>query len=201
MLRFFCTLPDRKWVKRKSPRIQFWEGTTLPLWDGLTLINCGGHFEGGTALHWPAGANSKGPCSRATSLPWCRIAFTSALCEAIRILFRLDPPQFTASLMQSNRSRSIKFMAAGGRRTFSQMRKEQLRDLPSVICTRSVRRNSAEFQSDARTLAHRRAGSAHSQSLRKTERSYPYNFARSAFGVRCVLASLSCFVLSYERMT
>ena len=39
---------------RESPRIQFWEGVTLPLWDGLTLINCGGHFEGGTVLHWPA---------------------------------------------------------------------------------------------------------------------------------------------------
>ena len=26
----------------------------MSLWDGLTLINCGGHFEGGTVLHWPA---------------------------------------------------------------------------------------------------------------------------------------------------
>jgi hypothetical protein len=45
---------------RKSPRIQFWKETMLPLWDGLMLINCGGHFEGGTVLHWPAGANGKG---------------------------------------------------------------------------------------------------------------------------------------------
>ena len=51
---------DREWVMRKSPRIQFWEGGTLPLWDDLTLINCGGHFEGGTVLHWPAGENGKG---------------------------------------------------------------------------------------------------------------------------------------------
>jgi len=36
------------------------EGTTLSLWDGLTLINCGGHFEGGAVLHWPAGENGKG---------------------------------------------------------------------------------------------------------------------------------------------
>jgi hypothetical protein len=44
-------------------RIQFWEGTTFSLWDDLTLINCGGHFEGGTVLHWPAasrGGGSKG---------------------------------------------------------------------------------------------------------------------------------------------
>jgi hypothetical protein len=45
---------------RKSPRIQFWEGTTLSLWDGLALINCGGHFEGGTVLHRRADANGKG---------------------------------------------------------------------------------------------------------------------------------------------
>jgi hypothetical protein len=51
---------DREWVVRKSPRIQFWEGTALPLWDDLTLINCGGHFEGGTVLHWPVGSNGKG---------------------------------------------------------------------------------------------------------------------------------------------
>jgi hypothetical protein len=51
---------DRQWVMRKSPRIEFWEGKTLSLWDGLTLIHCGGHFEGSTVLHWPAGGNGKG---------------------------------------------------------------------------------------------------------------------------------------------
>ena len=56
----FLHAADREWVVRKSPRIQFWDGTTLSLWDDLTLINCGGHFEGGTTLHWPAGADGKG---------------------------------------------------------------------------------------------------------------------------------------------
>ena len=56
----FLHTADRQWIMRESPRIQFWEGTTLPLWDGLTLINCGGHFEGGTVLHSPAGVNGKG---------------------------------------------------------------------------------------------------------------------------------------------
>jgi glyoxylase-like metal-dependent hydrolase (beta-lactamase superfamily II) len=58
--KIFLQVQDRQWVMRKSPRIEFWEGTTLSLWDGLTLISCGGHFEGGTVLHWPAGANGKG---------------------------------------------------------------------------------------------------------------------------------------------
>jgi glyoxylase-like metal-dependent hydrolase (beta-lactamase superfamily II) len=56
----FLHAADREWVMRKSSRIQFWEGTTLSLWDDLTLINCGGHFEGGTVLHWPAGGNGQG---------------------------------------------------------------------------------------------------------------------------------------------
>jgi glyoxylase-like metal-dependent hydrolase (beta-lactamase superfamily II) len=59
----FLHAKDRQWVMRPADagsRIQFWEGTTLPLWDGLTLINCGGHFEGGTVLHWPAASRSGG---------------------------------------------------------------------------------------------------------------------------------------------
>src|SRR5438128_11636442 len=56
----FLHAADREWVMRKSSRIHFWEGTTLSLWDALTLINCGGHFEGGTVLHWLAGADGNG---------------------------------------------------------------------------------------------------------------------------------------------
>src|SRR3954466_4496346 len=56
----FLHAADREWVMRKNWRIQFWEGTTLSLWNDLTLINCGGHFEGGTVLHCPAGANGRG---------------------------------------------------------------------------------------------------------------------------------------------
>jgi len=56
----FLHAGDREWVMRKNERMQFWEGTTLSLWDGLTLINLGGHFEGGTVLHWPAGADGHG---------------------------------------------------------------------------------------------------------------------------------------------
>ena len=59
----FLHSADREWVMRPAvagSRIQFWQGTTLSLWDGLTLINCGGHFEGGTILYWPTGAAGNG---------------------------------------------------------------------------------------------------------------------------------------------
>lgn len=51
---------DQQWVMRPDDAIQFWEGETKSLWNGLTLIRGGGHFAGGTVLHWPAGAEGKG---------------------------------------------------------------------------------------------------------------------------------------------
>jgi hypothetical protein len=51
---------DREWVMRDDPSLQFWEGTTRQLWDGMTLVNCGGHFDDGTVLHWPGGADGRG---------------------------------------------------------------------------------------------------------------------------------------------
>jgi len=51
---------DRPWVMRPDPHIQYWQGETLPLGDGLTLVHCGGHFKGSTVLHWAAGADGAG---------------------------------------------------------------------------------------------------------------------------------------------
>jgi glyoxylase-like metal-dependent hydrolase (beta-lactamase superfamily II) len=51
---------DREWVQRPTERIEFWRGDSLRLSDGVTLIRCGGHFEGSTALHWAGGAQGRG---------------------------------------------------------------------------------------------------------------------------------------------
>lgn len=51
---------DRAHVMRPDPAISFWEGETLPLFGGLTLIRCGGHFAGAQVAHWPAGAGGRG---------------------------------------------------------------------------------------------------------------------------------------------
>lgn len=51
---------DRQWVMRPDQAIHFWEGETKALGEGLTLIRCGGHFPGGTVLHWAAGAGGRG---------------------------------------------------------------------------------------------------------------------------------------------
>lgn len=50
----------REWVQRTSPRIRFWEGDTLELSDGVTLLRTGGHFPGSTALHWKDGPRAGG---------------------------------------------------------------------------------------------------------------------------------------------
>jgi hypothetical protein len=51
---------DREHVMHPDPVIVYWEGETLSLWEGLTLIRCGGHFEGGTVAYWPQGAEGRG---------------------------------------------------------------------------------------------------------------------------------------------
>jgi hypothetical protein len=51
---------DREWVMRPHPAIIHWTGETLALAPGLTLIHCGGHFAGGTVLHWAGGAEGRG---------------------------------------------------------------------------------------------------------------------------------------------
>ena len=42
---------ERKWVLRPDPAIRYWDGETHDLDGGLTLIRCGGHYEGGQVLH------------------------------------------------------------------------------------------------------------------------------------------------------
>ena len=46
---------DRDWVVRPDPAIRFWDGDALELLPGVTLLRLGGHFAGGTVLHWAEG--------------------------------------------------------------------------------------------------------------------------------------------------
>ena len=51
---------DQQWIQRPDAAIVAWQGETLSLGEGLTLIRCGGHFAGGTVLHWQAAAAGQG---------------------------------------------------------------------------------------------------------------------------------------------
>jgi glyoxylase-like metal-dependent hydrolase (beta-lactamase superfamily II) len=48
------------WIVRTDPAIAYWSGETLETLPGLTIVRCGGHFPGSSALHWAAGAGGRG---------------------------------------------------------------------------------------------------------------------------------------------
>lgn len=51
---------DQEWVMRPDDSIQFWADEEKELAPGVRLIRCGGHFPGGTILHWQGGAEGRG---------------------------------------------------------------------------------------------------------------------------------------------
>jgi len=62
--RFECPIhlhaDDAEWIMRPDPAVELWHGEYLDVGHGLTLVRCGGHFAGGTVLHWEGGANGRG---------------------------------------------------------------------------------------------------------------------------------------------
>ena len=51
---------NQRWVMRPDPVIEYWQGDSRCLAQGVSLLRCGGHFTGSTVLHWPAGADGRG---------------------------------------------------------------------------------------------------------------------------------------------
>jgi len=51
---------DEHWLVRRDGNVVLWSCETHELGRGLTLVRCGGHFEGGAVLHWAQGAKVRG---------------------------------------------------------------------------------------------------------------------------------------------
>jgi glyoxylase-like metal-dependent hydrolase (beta-lactamase superfamily II) len=51
---------DRAFVTRPHPAIVPWTGDSHRLSDDIVLVRTGGHFTGGTIMHWRAGAEGRG---------------------------------------------------------------------------------------------------------------------------------------------
>lgn len=51
---------DRQWAMRRDGNLVFWPGDTHEIMPGITLARLGGHFAGGTVLHWAQGAGGTG---------------------------------------------------------------------------------------------------------------------------------------------
>ncbi len=57
--RLYLPEADGAFVTDPDSRIEYWSGA-VELLPGVTLIQCGGHFEGSAALHWRDGADGRG---------------------------------------------------------------------------------------------------------------------------------------------
>lgn len=44
---------DEQWIMNKGSHISLWTGIEKGLWDGIRVINIGGHFPGSSILHVP----------------------------------------------------------------------------------------------------------------------------------------------------
>lgn len=62
----FLHADDKKWIANPVPSIRLWDGETLEIAPGANLIRCGGHFPGGTVLHWQAGGSTKNAGGKGT---------------------------------------------------------------------------------------------------------------------------------------
>jgi hypothetical protein len=51
---------DADWIMRPDPAIRHWHEEKLEIAQGVTLLRLGGHFPGGTVLHWADGAEGRG---------------------------------------------------------------------------------------------------------------------------------------------
>jgi hypothetical protein len=51
---------DQHWIMRPDRSIKLWQGETLAVLPDVTLIRGGGHFPGGSTLHWANGAEGRG---------------------------------------------------------------------------------------------------------------------------------------------
>jgi len=51
---------DAQWVTRPHRSIVAWRGESQRISDNILLLRAGGHFAGGTVLHWRSAADGKG---------------------------------------------------------------------------------------------------------------------------------------------
>lgn len=109
---------DREWVMRASPAIVYWEGDALEIVPSVTLLRLGGHFAGGTVLHWQEG---EGVLLAGDILQVTPGRMRCRLCGATRICFRCLPARLRRSPGAWWANLSPVFTARSKGRTFRRM--------------------------------------------------------------------------------
>lgn len=56
----YLNAADSAWIMRSDPCLELWQGDTKELFPGVTLIRSGGHYDGGTVMHWAKGCDGRG---------------------------------------------------------------------------------------------------------------------------------------------
>ena len=98
---------------RPDRAICFWEGEEKELAPGIKLIRAGGHFPGGTILHWRTGAGGRGALLTGDILqvtPDRMVSFMFSYPNLLPLLGRW----FNRSAKRSRRWSSIESMERGG---------------------------------------------------------------------------------------
>ena len=112
---------DREWVMRPDDAVRFWEGETNELAPGVTLQRCGGHFPGGTILHWREGAEGRGALLTGDILavmPDGMLSFMFSYPNAIplperavaAILEKIEPLSFDLAASESIRDKAHRWL-------------------------------------------------------------------------------------------
>lgn len=93
--RIYLHASDREWIMRDSPAITLWEGDALEILPAVRLLRLGGHFAGGTVLHW---AKDDGIMLAGDIIQVTPGGAPFRLCGAIPICCRWRPPAWRRSL-------------------------------------------------------------------------------------------------------
>ena len=51
---------DHEWIMYPDPCLELWNGETKEIAPGMTLLRTGGHYDGGTIMHWAQGCGGRG---------------------------------------------------------------------------------------------------------------------------------------------
>ena len=132
---------DSQWIMRPDPSIKLWDGDTLSLATGVTLIRCGGHFAGGTVLHWAQGGHGKGALLSGDIVQVIPDRkFVDLHAQLSESSFRCRRRRSSASAACSNLTPTTCIYGAWFDREIPQGRQGRGRPLDRALCRRGARR-------------------------------------------------------------
>jgi Metallo-beta-lactamase superfamily len=135
---------DRRWVMRPDAAIDFWDGERLDLFGGLTLLRLGGHFAGGTVLHWAAGAEGRGALLSGDIVQAMPTPAGSASCAPTRTSSPCPPPPSRGSSRRSSRGPSTAFTPPGSGASSTPTPPLRCAARPTATSARSPRGSSTD---------------------------------------------------------